>query len=338
MSKLQSVKERVSVPAQDAVVQLLNILNDCGCARSTAEEVAQHLVDASLCGVESHGVMRILQYVEQFRSGYMRADVRPVFQQCSSGCYEVNGQEGIGVPAMAMAVEKSYQLADTNGIAAIAIRDAGHTGRLGAFAEIAANDGYLVIMMGGGNRKTWRQVAPYGGRQAMLPTNPYCIGIPGGDRGPVILDFATSQIAGGWIYAAQSAGAKLPEGMVIDRQGAPTTDPADFFDGGAILPAGGAKGYALALVAELIGEAMLGPATTECNWLMIVINTGRYRDSSNMQSIAEEILSELRDSPPAPGFDRVEIPGERERLHKQNSRGIIEIPKQTWDQILHLAR
>ena len=92
----------------------------------------------------------------------------------------------------------------------------------------------------------------------MLPTNPWCIGIPGGGRGPVILDFATSKIAGGWIYAAQSAGALLPEGCVIDAEGNPTRDPEEYFNGGAILPAGGHKGYALALVAELIGEGHVG--------------------------------------------------------------------------------
>ena len=98
--------------------------------------------------------------------------------------------------------------------------------------------------------------------------------------------------------------------------------------------AGGAKGYALALVAELIGEAMLGPATTECNWLMITLNTASFRSQAKMQEIAEDILAELRDCPPAPGFDQVEIPGERERLHKKNANGIIAVPQETWNQII----
>ena len=155
----------------------------------------------------------------------------------------------------------------------------------------------LTLLIGGGNRQTWRQVAPHGGSKAMLPTNPWCVGIPGGVNGPVVLDFATSKIAGGWIYAAQSAGALLPEGCIIDRHGNPSRKPQDYFDGGAILPSGEHKGYALALMGELIGEAMLGPVSRECNWLLIGIDTRRFNAPGEMQRIAEEILAEMRDCP-----------------------------------------
>ena len=299
--------------------------------------VAEHLADASLCGVESHGLMRVIQYHDQFANALMQATASPQYKPLPCRGHEVDGNQGIGIPAMQLAVEHGCRIAGENGISAIAIRNTGHTGRLGAFAEQAAGNGYLTIIMGGGNRKTWCQVAPYGGRQAKLPTNPYCIGIPGGERGPVVIDFATSKIAGGWIYAAKSAAALLPEGAIIDADGNPSVDPEDYFDGGAILPAGGAKGYALALMAELIAEAMLGPATTECNWLLITLKTSIYRDSSTMQTVAEEILDEMRQCPPSPGFARVEIPGEREREHRLRCNGVIAVPERTWQQILALA-
>jgi LDH2 family malate/lactate/ureidoglycolate dehydrogenase len=337
MSKLQYDGERLDIAVDTAVETLTGILRNCDCSEEVAIMVAEHLADASLCGVESHGVMRVIQYHDQFSRGMMQAQGKPRFSQLPSTGYVVDGNEGIGIPAMKIAIEKGCELADTAGISAIAIRNTGHTGRLGAFAELAAEQGYLTITMGGGNRKTWRQVAPFGGRQAMLPTNPYCIGIPGGERGPVVLDFATSKIAGGWIYAAKSAGALLPEGAIIDAAGNPSVDPQDYFDGGAILPAGGAKGYALALMAELIAEAMLGPATTECNWLLITLKTSIYRDGSSLQTIAEEILGEMRQCPPSPGFERVEIPGERERELRLSSNGVIPVPAATWQQILALA-
>ena len=134
------------------------------------------------------------------------------------------------------------------------------------------------------------------------------------------------------------AGALLPEGAVIDREGNPGRNPDDYFNGGAILPSGGPKGYALGLMAELIGEAMLGPVTAEMNWLLLCIDTELYRENNHFQSVAEEILDEMRNCPPSPGFDKVEVPGEREREMQQTNTPLgVSIPEQTWQQILELG-
>ena len=219
----------------------------------------------------------------------------------------------------------------------VGVRNLGHTGRHGAYADNAADQGFLTICIGGGNRKNWRQVAPHGGIRGVLPTNPWSIGIPGGDHGPVVVDFATSKIAGGWIHAARSAGALLPPDCIIDRSGRPTRKPEDYFDGGAILPSGEHKGYGLALVGELVAEAMLGPTTAGCNWMIVTIDVSRFREHGQLTTAAEEILEELRDCPPAPEFERVEIPGERERHHRAQSNGIIAVPERTWRQITELS-
>ncbi|MBX2868601.1 MAG: Ldh family oxidoreductase [Acidiferrobacterales bacterium] len=100
MSKLQAVTERIPLAADEVIHHLIQILLRAGCASPIAKDVAAHLVDADLCGVESHGVMRVLQYIEQFRSGYMRPEAQPVFRQRSAGSYEVNGLGAIGIPAM----------------------------------------------------------------------------------------------------------------------------------------------------------------------------------------------------------------------------------------------
>ncbi len=323
---------RVSLPEADTAVR--GILRAAGCDATVAAEVAAHLVDASASGVESHGIMRVLQYAAQFRDGYMRPRAEITLSTTACGAIEVDGGGGIGIPAMRRAVEHAATTAKTNGIAAVGLRNVGHTGRLGAFAEAAAEAGCLVLIVGGGGREKWRQVAPYGGRQAILPTNPYCIGAPGGARGPVVADFATSMLAGGWLYAARSAGARLPEGTLIDREGRPTTDPEDYFNGGAILPRGGPMGYGLAVLAELIGEAMLGPATTEVNWLIIALDAARHRDEATRSRVAEEILAELRACPPAAGVAAVEVPGERERSRRvaAHTEGIL-VPVRTWQQI-----
>jgi LDH2 family malate/lactate/ureidoglycolate dehydrogenase len=335
-SKLTLRGARVDVDAPAAIKLVSEIFTRLGCAAQDARAVAEHLADTSLCGMESHGLMRTLQYAEQFQNGYLDPTAKTRILTTERGSCEVDGGGGIGIPAMRVAYRHAMDLARASGMSVLAVRNVGHTGRHGAFADEAADAGFLTICVGGGNRHNWPQVAPHGGVRGLLPTNPWCAGIPGGERGPVVLDFATSKIAGGWIYAARSAGALLPEDCVIDRLGNPTRDPQDYFDGGAILPAGAQKGYAMALVAELIGEAMLGPSTTEGNWLLVTLDATRFREAGAMQAAAEAVLEEIRRCPPAPGFDRVEVPGERERDYRRQSNGIVSIPQDTWRQIREL--
>jgi len=337
-SKLELSDERAVIPVAEIIDLVSVIFQNIGCSPEISRQVAEHLADANLCGMESHGLMRTLQYADQFESGYMRADVQPEITTTERGATIVDGNGGIGIPAMHLAIDEGCRLAQRQGVSAVAIRNVGHTGRLGAFTEAAAYRGFLSICFGGGGRQKWRQVAPYGGRKAMLPTNPYSIAVPGGERGPMMFDFATSKIAGGWIYAARSAGARLPDNVLMNSDGVVTRDPEDYFRGGAIMPSGGHKGYALALAAEIVAEAMLGPTETEGSWLLLTLDTARYREASTMQRIAEEILDELRNCPPAPGFERVEIPGEREREHRDRTvGGGIALPRQTWQQIRALA-
>ena len=253
----------------------------------------------------------------------------PATVRTNKGTHEIDGGGGIGIPALHLAYDRGISLARGKGISALTIRNVGHTGRHGAFADQAAEEGFLTIMFGGGNWEKWRQVAPHVGVRAMLPTNPYCIGIPGGNRGPVVLDFATSSISGGWIYAARSAGALIPEGRLIYREGNPSRNPEDYFEGGAILPAGQQKGHGLALIAEIMAEAVLGPSTTEGNWLLFVLDTRRYGEQERMHQAAEAVLEELRNCPPAPGYERVEIPGERERDFRKESQGEIQVPERS---------
>jgi len=337
-TKLELRSKRVAVPEFEASRIVVDIFNRLGCQNEISQAISDHLIDANLCGMESHGVMRVMQYAERIRNGTMRINVQPETRTNKHGMTIVDGGMGSGIPTMTFAYETAMELASDCGLSAVSILNTGHTGRHGAFADEAASKGFLTICTGGGNHRVHGQVAPHGGSRGMLPTNPWCIGIPGGDRGPVVMDFATGVIGGGWAYAAQSAGALLPEGCIIDKDGNPTRNPEDYFDGGAILPMGAHKGYALSLVAELIGEAMLGPSSPECNWFLLAINTRKYRAPEALQAAAEDLLADIRACPPASGFDRVEIPGEREREQRKRSNGILAIPEETWRQVLALSQ
>ena len=337
-TKLELRSRRVAVPEFEASRIVVDIFNRLGCQNVISQAISDHLIDANLCGMESHGVMRVMQYAERIRNGTMRINVQPETRTTEHGMTIVDGGMGSGIPTMTFAYKTAMELASDCGLSAVSILNTGHTGRHGAFADEAASKGFLTICTGGGNHRVHGQVAPHGGSRGMLPTNPWCIGIPGGDRGPVVMDFATGVIGGGWAYAAQSAGALLPEGCIIDKDGNPTRNPEDYFEGGAILPMGAHKGYALSLVAELIGEAMLGPSSPECNWFLLAINTRKYRAPEALQAAAEDVLADIRACPPASGFDRVEIPGEREREKRKRSNGIIAIPEETWRQVLALSQ
>ena len=288
------------------------VMQALGCSAPVAAEVTAHLVDADLHGVYSHGCFRLLTYAERARAGEYDPGGEARMTQADGGAPLVDGGRGLGIPALRMATDMAVEIALRDHVAAVGVCNVDHTGRLGAFASKAADAGCLAIIFGGGARKECRQVAAYGGAQAALPTNPYAFGIPGGDRGPVVIDFATSSVAGGKVYAAKEAGRPLETGLCIDAQGRPTTDPDACLDGGALLPMAGPKGYGMALMAELLGESIYGEALWGLNWICICVDMRRFRAPSAYRRAAEECLAELRSSPPAPGFARVEVPGERE--------------------------
>ncbi len=315
------------------------IMMALGCQSSIAQEIAEHLVDADLCGVYSHGIFRLDWYAERAAAGKFNTAAMPTLGKAEGGGDLVDGGNNLGIPALRLATDHLIEVARRRGIAAVGVANVDHAGRIGAFVQRGANAGCLTIMFGGGSRKDWRQVAPYGGARGMLPTNPYALGIPGGEKDPVVVDFATGMAAGGKIYAAKMAGRPLAEGLCIDAQGRPTTNPDDYFNGGAILPMAGPKGYGLALVAELLGEAILGQAMDGMNWIAIAVDLARFRAPVAYRRAAEECLVELRACPPAPGYERVEIPGEREANTRAERivKG-IPIPPDTLEGLRVLGR
>lgn len=306
------------------------ILARAGCTPAIAAEVALHLVDAELSGVYSHGIFRLDSYARRALAGRYAAGAEPVRALADGGATIIDGGNGLGIPALRMASEDAIAAARRDGVAAVGVANVDHTGRLAAFAREGAEAGCLMIIFGGGSRVEWRQVAPHGGARAMLPTNPFAFGMPGGERGPVIVDFATSMGASGKVSAARLEGRAIEPGMCIDAEGRPTTRPEDYFAGGALLPMAGPKGYGLALLAELLGEAIMGEAKSGMNWICVAVDLARFRAPQAYRRAAEECLAEMRACPPAPGFTQVEIPGEREAaLRAQRLAHGIPVPEGT---------
>lgn len=230
-----------------------------GCRADEAECVAAHLVDSNLVGHDSHGVIRVPPYVAWARDGKVvpNRQLETVFE---NDCLAiVDGQFGfgqvLGEQAVAVGIAKSAQ----HGVAVVGLRNCGHLGRIGDWAEQAARAGrvslHFVNTSGAGVL-----VAPFGGIDRRLSANPIAAGIPRPGAPPLVLDISTCSIAEGKIRVAFNKGVDVPEGAIIDCQGRPTTDPQVFYADppGAILPFGGHKGYALGMITELLAGVLTG--------------------------------------------------------------------------------
>src|SRR5437879_6076137 len=205
------------------------IMHAAGCSLEESRTIARRLVDSNLVGHDSHGVIRVGKYLEWLRAGWLKPNQPPTLVFDSDALAIVDGNRGfgqvIGEYAMKLGIAKAAQ----KGIAMIGLRNCGHLGRLGDWAEMAADAGQVPLHFL--NTSGAQRVAPYGGSDRRLSTNPLAIGVPiaGGD--PIIVDMTTSMAAEGKLMVALNRGERVPEGWIIDKHGQPTTEPKDFYDG-----------------------------------------------------------------------------------------------------------
>ncbi len=315
-----------------------SILAAGGTPEDIADCVAHSLVDANLKSVDSHGVMRLEWYLEQIRDGVILPAARPSLQLDKGGIAIMRGNGAFGIYGMQVAADLAIDKARTGQVAAVALTDVGHTGRLGQFAEQIAARGMFGVVLGGGNHERWGCVAPHGGAKPLLPTNPYAFGLPADRHENVIADFATSAVATGKLRLYRAGGKPVPEGWILDREGRPTTVAEDFFQGGMQLPAGGQKGYGLSVLAELIAESLLGKPR-EFNWLILVLNLEAFRPLDEFLQSSDAFLDELKAVPPAPGYTEVMIPGEPERMSaKTRAASGIPITEEVWRSVESAAQ
>ncbi|MCP4330904.1 MAG: Ldh family oxidoreductase [Alphaproteobacteria bacterium] len=302
----------VAVPDLEALVGA--ILAGAGFADDTAAVIAAHLVGAEARGVASHGVARLVPYLAAVREGELDPRARPRLVRSEGAVIEVDGGLGLGIAAMEFALDALMPVARNHGVAAAGIIECGHTGRVGAYAERGAREGFFVQCFGGGGRRKFPRVVPHGGVGPIMNTNPYALAAPAGDGDPVVADFATSAIAMGKVHVANARGCALPDGVAVDRDGGPTTSASLVGAGnGYLLPAAGPKGSGLGVVAELVAEAMMGRAY-EHNWIMIALRADAFRPIEDYRRDALAFVDELHAVPPAPGFEKVLAPGEPEHI------------------------
>ena len=315
------------------------ILEAAGTPTDLAAIVADTLVDADLKGVESHGVLRVPHYLELIAEGYLKPAARSLVSREAPVWVVIDGQQGFGHCALLNLCERVAVKAERTGVAFGGLTNTTHTGRIGWFAEKIAGRGLAIQITGGGAHRlpAHTSVAPYGGRERLLSTNPITLGWPGGRFGPVVADFSTSATAEGKVRFHRERGESLPAGWILDRDGVPSTNPADLYSGGSILPMGAHKGYGLSLFNEYLGGVMLGP-TYEANWTVTVLDPAAFADPEEQQRDAEALLQRIKDSPVAHGHREVLLPGEREGMvARERMRTGIPIADAIWAGIAKAA-
>lgn len=319
-----------------------------------AAVVAGHLARSNLSGHDSHGVIRLRWYREAAREGSLAPSARPTVLSELGSIAVIDANRGFGHYTTAFAMDWAMDTASRLGVGIAAVRRTNHIGRVGEYPEMAVARGLIGIVtigvIGAGG------VAPFAARGGFLGTNPWAFGVPAGD-GPMIFDAATSTLAEGKVRVALAKGRQVPAGVIVDSDGNPSTEPADLYDGGALLPLGGDvaghKGYGYAVIAALLGGlSMIGDSDPtvagtasvpgEPGWLggafVMAINPSHFGDAATYFGLTDAVLDRLRARPPAPGRSEVLVPGDPERrAREERTQSGIEVAPATLADLDALA-
>jgi len=325
----------MNIRANDLRAFVKAIFVGVGCSEAESGRIAQHLVEANLVGHDSHGVIRVPRYVTWLQEGKLKADqdVSVVFE--NDAMLVLDGNFGMGQTVGPQAVSRGIEKAADSGVAIVALRHAGHLGRIGDWAIQAAEAGQVSVHFV--NVAGSVLVAPFGGVERRMSTAPVAIGMPVPDAPPVILDFATSVVAEGKVLVASKGGATLPDGALITGDGKLSSDPATLYGDvdatrsadvrggdGAIRAMGDHKGSGLALMCELLAGALAGSGCTSFDapriyngMLSIYMSTDHFDTGNHFAPELKRYLDFFRSAKPAESGGEVLLPGEPEERRKK---------------------
>ena len=325
-----------------------NILLAVGATEANASRVAEALVSSHLAGVDPHGVWHLAGYVHDIRDGYLVPTAVPEIVSETTATALVTGNWTFGFVAAKYAMELAIQKAGKQGVSVVGIVRCGHIGRLGEYSEMAAAEGMVSMVWAGGYSEDQQTTMPYGGLKPILHTNPLSMGFPAGDEVPMILDFATTGVSGSKVVQARDRGEKLPSGNIVDKDGNPTTNPEEFFNGGGHLPFGGHKGYAIMLAVETLGRILTGSDSyaeihrggvynRHQGITIVVVKADVFQPLGDFTTRVDDLERRMRAVPPAPGFKEVLVPGDLESRSREARRDGIPVPDDVWKVLTDLA-
>lgn len=332
----------LTIPSTELTQLAQEIIQSLGTPLEQAQVVATSLVEANLVGHDSHGVLRLVPYAAYVQQRLIRPAAQPVITTRRKAVVQVDGRWSWGQLGAQLATRSAIAQAQETGLGSATLDRCAHVGRMGEYvAMIAAED---MIGMAICNHQP--AVAPFGGRERRMGTNPIAWGIPRGPGlEPILVDFATASVAEGKLKVARSKGEQVAPGLIIDREGRATQNPEDFYKGGALLPFGGHKGYGLSLVVELLSGILSGagpsilPTFQGANGTMILaMEIEAFVSLATFYQQVNDFCAQIKSSLPADGFDEIMLPGEPEiRARAERQANGIPIPESVWADLQILA-
>jgi uncharacterized oxidoreductase len=324
-----------------------DIFQAIGVSPEEAAWMAELLVRSNLRGHDSHGVIRIPQYIASWRKGDANPIAKPRVIQEGPATALVDGDLGFGQIVAKQGMELAMGKAGAVGVAVVGIFNCNHIGRLADYTEMAFDRDMIALMtvnIGGAGQR----MAPWGGRAPRLGTNPIAFACPAKEITPISFDIATTTAPEGKIRVKRNRQEQLPPGWVLDADGVATTDPNAIYGNppGTILPAGGHKGYCLALMVEIFsgilaraGHVRESPGPVRNGVFMVVFEIARFMPPMTFRAEVDDLIRYLKNCPTVPGTDRILVPGEPELLmEEERRRSGIFVEDTTWRQIEEIAR
>ena len=338
-----------TIPPDELHSVVERIVAAAGTPQEGATLMADHLVGSHLAGHDSHGVQHLSRYIGQVKSGVIVPDAVPEIVSEVAGAVLVKGNWAWGQITTDYMTKLGIEKASTHKVALISGVQVTHIGRLGHYVEQASRAGIMIWLMTGGQGVDAPLAAPHGGRKALFAPNPMALGFPTAEEHPFVWDIATTRVAGGKIQLAHSKGQELPAGWIIDKDGNPSTDPDDYYDGGALLPFGEHKGFGLMVASEILGRILPGSEEyvedrgggvhhAKQGAALIAVDAGVFTSAEQFSSRTTDLMNSIRAVPPRTGFAEVLAPGDFEHASrkKRQTEG-IQIPESTWDEIVETA-
>ena len=314
-----------------------DIFQAAGAPQAHARLVAESLVRTNLTGHDSHGVVRVPTYLGGIAAGAIKPEAEAIVAQETGGVTMVDGQMGFGQVTANFAMQVTIEKAQQQGVAATGLLNSNHVGRLGEWVEMAAAQNMIGLAFCNVYGGPMRRVAPLGGIRPLLGTNPFAAAVPVANRAPIVLDFSTSVVSEGKVRLARNQNQAVPEGWLLDANGQPTVNPHDLYQGGALLPMGGYKGFGLLVLMELLGGVLMGtsglglPGLISRNGvLFIVLAIEAFRSVEAFLAETAEFYADVKAEPSAEGIEELLLPGDPEEQAIKRRHQSIPLDEPTW--------